>query len=536
MNLHKYTKHLVAISVLALLCFALILRLIPLRNNTPFWVDEFSTGTSARMILQEGVKIFWERPPGFESNNSLTYALTAVAFALFGQSESVARIPSVLFGTLVVVAVYLLGRRLHSNTAGILAGLFTATSYFQIVWSLQARSYMLLQLLILLTVWWSINMIKKHMLIPRDIIILAVLFFLGITTHFMFSLCALSVIISISYAHRRQLIRFAIARWYVMIAGVLVAVLSLWQMGFIHSFWVYMNSSFFLANNVWYYHPFLWREYGLVVFTGMIGFLFLAKSAKASVGVVLLHLMLQLVFVTFFFAHHMSKYLLPIFPYFFIGMGVFVYELSKMITQGIGEVRMLKQIKLTGGTLTAVCALGFALFIIANGHKFVLKPKAYYSINHDFREIANIDYHQIYNIIKNGVTESNGEKVAMIETWPGRAYWYLGGSYQPMYIFRWQNEEGMENGHSKKTEFILNSEGEKMVGGGMIFVGEVRDLVLATQKNAKGYFFVDDDTLPREVIDYAEKNLKKELSLDHYTLDDNPYSLWPATLYSWGFK
>jgi hypothetical protein len=272
------------------------------------------------------------------------------------------------------------------------------------------------------------------------------------------------------------------------------------------------------------------------VFTALLGFGLIAKTAKNPLGIIMLHLALQLIFVTFFFAHHMSKYLLPIFPYFLIGMGIFVYEISKMIVNNLGEVRILRNRGVTTRMTTIILALGITVFIIAQGHKFVLKPRTYYSINHDFREIANVDYNQIYSIVKKGISESKGEKVAMIETWPGRAYWYLGDEYKPMYIYRWQDEEGLANGHSKKTDFKLNSGGEKIVEGGLIFVGEARDLVLAIRKNAKGYLFVDDDTLPRDVIDYAEKNLKKEIFLDHYPLDDNPYSKWPATLYSWGFN
>jgi hypothetical protein len=344
-----------------------------------------------------------------------------------------------------------------------------------------------------------------------------------------------SVISTIAITHRKKCMQFTVSRWYLILIGVGIFIGALWKMGFVSSFLVYVNSSFFLSNNLWYYHPFIWREYGLVVFTAALGFCLIEKTTKKPLGIIMMHIILQLVFVTFFFAHHMSKYLLPIFPYFFIGMGVFLYEVSKIIVKNLGEVNMRRYPGVTTSMTTKILAFSLTIFIIAQGHKFVLKPRTYYSINHDFREIANIDYNQIYSIVKKGITESRGEKVAMIETWPGRAYWYLGEAYMPMYIYRWQSEEGLANGHSKKTDFTLNSEGEKMVGGGMIFVGEARDLVLAMQKHPKGYLFVDDDTLPRGVIDYAEKNLKKEIFLDHYPFDDNPYSKWPATLYSWGF-
>jgi hypothetical protein len=50
---------------------AVVWRMSGLRAQSPFWVDEFSTGTSARMILQQGIKIFWERPPNSDCISAL---------------------------------------------------------------------------------------------------------------------------------------------------------------------------------------------------------------------------------------------------------------------------------------------------------------------------------------------------------------------------------------------------------------------------------------------------------------------------------
>ena len=88
-----------------------------------------------------------------------------------------------------------------------------------------------------------------------------------------------------------------------------------------------------------------------------------------------------------------------------------------------------------------------------------------------------------------------------------------------------------------KTEFTLNKEEEKIIPlSNQRFIGELTDLLKAQKRYPNGFIFIDDATMPKDVIDYAEKNLKKELYLDHYPLDDNPYSIWPATLYSWGIE
>lgn len=514
---------------------ALIFRATALTANTPFWVDEFSTGTIARMILDKGLNVYLNPPPGFETNNSLTYVLTAAFFLISGQSENVARIPAFIVGSLVPVAVYFLARKLGGTLAGFIASLLTATSYFQIVWSLQARSYMLLQLMVVLTIIIGLKVIQTRRISPALIFISALTFIIGLASHYLYFLAFGSVCLYSVVLKRESLITKK-SSLIIMVFLTFMLVTFLWSIGFLNLMGTFVRSSFFLSNNVWYYHSFLWREYGLILFISILGYILITKRNSHDVGLITFYFLIHLVFVTFLFAHHMSKYLLPIFPLLFVGAGLFIAEIGKIIAQRLGDLRLNKRLVINTTVLCTMIALGLTAFIIGNGHKFVAKPKKYYSINHDFREIANIDYHAIYRTISTSIHNYPGEQVAVIETWPSRAYWYLGQEYVPIYLFRWQNEEGFVNGHVKKTSFLINSKGEKFATNNLGFVAEKNDLFLAMEKYPKGYIFIDDDTLPRDVIDYAEKHLKKEMFLDHYPLDDNPYSKWPATLYSWGFK
>lgn len=178
------------------------------------------------------------------------------------------------------------------------------------------------------------------------------------------------------------------------------------------------------------------------------------------------------------------------------------------------------------------------MFIVINGDTFVLKPKAYYSVNHDMREIALIDYHKVYAIINTKrATEKN--PVAIVDTWPDRSKWYLGDNIGNYYIFRWSNEEGTVNGLTKNTIFKVNTQNEKYLelsGTPPIkVVVELSDLHRAMSKYSKGFIWIDDASMPADVIQYVERNFFAELYLDHYPLDDNPYSIWPGALYSWGF-
>jgi len=181
--------------------------------------------------------------------------------------------------------------------------------------------------------------------------------------------------------------------------------------------------------------------------------------------------------------------------------------------------------------LAKVLCVLIILVIIANGFKFTLKPKAYYSVNHDFREIALINYDQVYTLIKINVMLNEG-KTAVIDTWPDRLAWYMGSDFSAQHVFRWGS-----GGLMKETPSVLNENNEKRVvqREEVRLISNVDDLNQVMTKYPYGLLWIDDATLPADVIDYAKNNFRVELSLDHYVFDDNPYSIWPATLYSWGY-
>lgn len=231
-----------------------------------------------------------------------------------------------------------------------------------------------------------------------------------------------------------------------------------------------------------------------------------------------------MIFINFLFAPYVSRYLLPLWPFILLFAAYSLFTIAQIFAE---KTRVS----------ATIITLAITIAIVFNGHMFVLKPKPFYSVNHDFREIALIDYHQIYTIIKEKGNLPEG-KTAVIDTWQDRLYWYLGRDFPSAYLFRWIEEEGTVNGLAKRTVFTINNSGEKIIPGqkNLRFVGEASDLEKAMNKYPKGFILIDDSSMPEDVREYAEKNFKKELYVDHYPLDDNPYSIWPATLYSWGIE
>ena len=94
----------------------------------------------------------------------------------------------------------------------------------------------------------------------------------------------------------------------------------------------------------------------------------------------------------------------------------------------------------------------------------------------------------------------------------------------------------------RRTNYLINNLGEKYIPNAghqqIRYIGEISDLQLAMSKYPKGFIWIDDTSLPADVINYAQENFKEELYLESYPpeLLENPYSIWPGTLYSWGFE
>ena len=133
-------------------------------SPAPFWVDEFNSGIQAVNLLsifQSGDSSMY-----IENNNYFSHFLIAIFFKAFGQSESIARLPFMIAGSLVPVAIYFLAKKLFDFKTAISSALLVSLSYFELAWSNQARGYVLQQLIssLLFLFYYEFLIIKKKLL------------------------------------------------------------------------------------------------------------------------------------------------------------------------------------------------------------------------------------------------------------------------------------------------------------------------------------------------------------------------------------
>jgi len=499
-----------------LLIISFFYRLSGICISHPLWVDEYSSAYQARMVLENGLSVF--KQIDFEHQNILTHFLVAFSYKAFGISVNTTRLPFLIIGSMVPILVYFLAQEIwERKSVSISSSLLTAFSYIQITWSLQARGYVIQQALFLLCTLLIIK-IKKRKWKSKYLLVLFVLSFtLGILTHASFLILLLSFGTYFFVSTRNKKLK----NFYLPIFSILflIGVMIFTNVGSGVLTYVANAISSGFSNNVWYYHSFLWRNYSLFVLLSLIAGLQLIKKSDKYKILLLMPIFLYLVLYSFVHSPYSSRYLLNIFP--------IMYILSSYLLDQVG--RKVVNLKFFGILIT--------IFIIINGNKFVLIPKKYYSINHDMREIAIVDYDKVYAHINTLITSTN-QPVAIIDTWHDRLRWYRGKDYLGSYLFRWKKNENKINGLSLKTEYEVDSHGQKYSNSliNILLVMEESDIKLIQQKYKHGVIIIDDSSLPKDVINYVENNFREELIENHYIYEDDPYSIWPLKLYSWGFS
>lgn len=148
----------------AVVCVAAALRLAWL-ESIPLWWDEFVTLGRARLPLAELWQSLSFQGPSdssLDSSPPLLHAILHYALSLGGATETWAKLPSAVFGTLTVLALYPLGTRLYRGRAGLFASALLGLSLYHIHYSREARPYSLYLLLGVTSLWLLLRALEHN--------------------------------------------------------------------------------------------------------------------------------------------------------------------------------------------------------------------------------------------------------------------------------------------------------------------------------------------------------------------------------------
>lgn len=137
---HNYLLLLIFLAGLALRIYDL--------GTESVWYDEAVSIIVSKLGIIDQIK--WNIAAN-ESNPPFNYLLLHFWIPYFGDSEFASRLPSAIFGSLSIVAIYAVGKLLFNKKAGLVAALILATSVFHIKYSQEARGYTLMVFLSLVS-------------------------------------------------------------------------------------------------------------------------------------------------------------------------------------------------------------------------------------------------------------------------------------------------------------------------------------------------------------------------------------------------
>lgn len=168
----------VHIIVFFLLAAGFTLRMYDLGVQS-FWLDESISSIAAIALLEKGTPVL---PSGLLYERSiLSTFLIASSFKMFGINEFAGRLPSVMFGTLTILLVYLAGSKWGNKRIGVIAALLVAFSVWEIAWSRQARMYQQLQFFYILSLYLFHEFMMDRS--PKNLALLALSFIGAVTSH-----------------------------------------------------------------------------------------------------------------------------------------------------------------------------------------------------------------------------------------------------------------------------------------------------------------------------------------------------------------
>ncbi|MGB9911199.1 MAG: ArnT family glycosyltransferase [Microgenomates group bacterium] len=499
-------KNIIEILIFCLLIIGFLLRINGLSKNYSFWTDEASTARFARGILETG---FPQIPyTGYKENSYfITHYLTALSFLIFGVNEFSGRLPEIIFGSILILITYIFGEKVFNKLVGLGGATLTTFSYIQIAWSRQARGYVILEVFYLLALLNFYLFVKEKR--KLNLFLFLIFAFISVWVHTLGLIIFLFGFIYILF--RKDILSFLIKNKFFILLLLGVILLLFFGTNFFPVFKVVFRDKILNLNInknfLFYYHSLFWRQYSLISFLSLLGLIILwFKNEKKLFHFLLVFIIIYLFSISFLIGVSFEKYALNLFPIFFILTSFTLWEISRIIgkKQKTAEVLFIFLI----------------LFIVINGNKFSLKPKSFYTLNFDMREIPEIDYKGIYKLIK----EKSGEKineVALVDISHDIPAWYLGEGKN---LFIPRNDVSLEKKINENS--------------GGIFIHNLDEFKELLRRYPQGFVVIIEHNFrfyPAGLVDYVRKNLdfEKKEEVAWFSLDWNK---WPIELYSWGFK
>ncbi len=190
---HSFASRVVLGVLVAILLFAFVVRFTNIENiPVGLYPDVAANGIDALQALESGdFKLFY---PANYGREGLFINIQAFFISLIGNTVTGLKFASILFGTLSVWGIYLLGRELFQRKgAGLIAAFMLATSYWAINFSRIGFRAIMTTFLLTFSFYFLFRGLRTHKW--RDFLFSGLIFGLGLHTYIAFRVAPLILIL-----------------------------------------------------------------------------------------------------------------------------------------------------------------------------------------------------------------------------------------------------------------------------------------------------------------------------------------------------
>ena len=174
---------------LLIVFLAIFFRTWHIKQTPPgFWGDEaVNANEGLRLVEDREIQIFFQQ---YDQRESLFFYFIGISTKLFGENQPwAARLPSVLFGLLSVLGVFLLASELFDRDIGIFASYFMAVSFWHTLFSRIAFRAIMVPAICCFALYFLVAAIKKDKTLYY--LLGGIIFGLGFYTYFSYDIMPL---------------------------------------------------------------------------------------------------------------------------------------------------------------------------------------------------------------------------------------------------------------------------------------------------------------------------------------------------------
>ncbi len=477
--------------------------------GTPsFWLDEAISTNAAVALIKHGAPTF---PSGFVYMRAiLNTFFISLSFLIFDISEFSARFPSVIFGTLTIPLVYIMGAKFGNRKIGLIAALLITFSVMEIAWSRQARMYQQLQFFYLSSLYFFFEFnfpAQERKNTSKRILnfALSVLFFISAVLSHVFGYVLILIFIPFYLiANFKEMNNnwkdFTYIKYYIGLF-IFIIVLIFFFLKLMGSDILTVISSFSkdgLLPRVEYFEVYfniLKTELSFFIYLSIFGAVLSLRKNRMSGLLLIAGFVIPFYILSYYVLLPGTRYLYFIFPILIIFCSYF-FDFLFEITQKYSKNKPAKM----GLTFIAIVITSVLIIMAFSQHVFITTPEDNFNLGVN---APQGDFKGAYGYVRENMQNND----VLIDSRPAVSLFYMGRSDY------WLAFEA--NGVGLGIDNLLVNNGSNEIYANAVVIKNVDMLKEVVAKNDRGWIVLDNSAwilLSPDIKAYIIDELQGEVS------------------------